>query len=559
MAFLKGLSIAQRLYGVVAVLLVGMVVVAGFVMVDMRNGIVAQHRKQAREMVNASISIIKGYHGRALRGEMAEDAAKREAFAALKSLRYDTVQYVWINSMDGIMLMHPTLEGKALDQVRDARGAPIFTDMIEVLKTRDSSAYDYWWKPSADAEPEQKISAVAVYRPWGMVVGTGMFLTDAEKDFYAGVWRLVGVVAAITAGALLMAVSVTRGIVGTLKRITATTTAIAQGSADVPVPFTDRSDEIGEVARALRTFSDVFAADRRRAEEEHARALAEERRRTTIASLSEAFDHRMSEVVGVLGRAAGAVQTSAQTLSQTANTTTDRSAAVGAAAHQASANVQMVASAAEELHASVGEINRQIEESSRITEQAEHEAATTNSTVAGLSDAAQKIGEVVVLINSIAAQTNLLALNATIEAARAGEAGKGFAVVASEVKNLANQTAKATEEIQGQVQQMQAVTEDSVQAIERIAGTIAQMGDVTRSIAAAVEQQNEATLGIARNVAEAAMGAKQVAGNIEGVRDAARQTSGIAGEALGTAATLSQQADTLRAEVERYIHAVRAA
>ncbi len=559
MAALKNLSIAHRLYGVVAVLLLGMVVVAGFVMVDQRDTIVAQHRKQAREMVNASLSIIKGFHDRALRGEMSEDAARREAFTALKGLRYDKVQYIWINSMDGIMLMHPSLEGKALKDVRDARGAPIFVDMIEVLKTRDSTAYDYWWKPSADAAPEQKISAVAVYRPWGLVVGTGMFLTDAEKDFYAGVWRLVGITAAIAAAALVMAVAVARGIVGTLKQITTTTTAIAQGAADVPVPFTECRDEIGAMARALRTFSDVFAADRRRAEEEHARVLAEEQRHTTIANLSEAFDRRMGEVVGVLGRAAGAVQSSAQTLSRTADTTTDRSAAVGAAAHQASANVQMVATAAEELHASVGEINRQIEESSRITEQAEREAATTTTTVAGLSDAAQKIGEVVVLINSIASQTNLLALNATIEAARAGEAGKGFAVVASEVKNLANQTAKATEEIQAQVQQMQAVTGDSVQAIERIATTIAQMGDVTRSIAAAVEQQNDATLGIARNVAEAATGAKQVAVNIESVRDAARQTSGVAGEALSTAATLTQQADTLRAEVERYIREVRTA
>ena len=228
-----------------------------------------------------------------------------------------------------------------------------------------------------------------------------------------------------------------------------------------------------------------------------------------------------------------------------------------AAAEQASVNVQTVASATEELSASIGEISRQVTESTRIASGAVEEANRTNGTVAGLQEAAQKIGEVVQLINNIASQTNLLALNATIEAARAGDAGKGFAVVASEVKNLANQTAKATEDIQNQVGQMQSVTGHTVEAIRSITGTITRMSEIATAIASAVEEQGAATQEISRNVQEASRGTAEVSGSIQGVVAIARDTGGGAGETLAAANSLGTAAENLSVEVDRFIGTIR--
>jgi methyl-accepting chemotaxis protein len=218
-----------------------------------------------------------------------------------------------------------------------------------------------------------------------------------------------------------------------------------------------------------------------------------------------------------------------------------------------------VASAAEELSASVAEIGRQVESSTQMSGKAVEEAADTDQTVQSLASSAQKIGEVLKLISDIAAQTNLLALNATIEAARAGEAGKGFAVVASEVKSLATQTAKATDEISGQIGTIQSTTTDAVAAIKRIGGTIGEMNKIATTIASAVEEQGAATQEIARNVQEASKGTTEVSSNIAGVSQAAGQTGAAATQVLGAAGDLSTQAETLRNEVDRFLVSIRAA
>ncbi|CAK0740848.1 methyl-accepting chemotaxis protein [Azospirillaceae bacterium] len=264
-------------------------------------------------------------------------------------------------------------------------------------------------------------------------------------------------------------------------------------------------------------------------------------------------------MVSGVATAATQMQSDAQSLTATAEQTNRQSAAVAGAAEQASSNVQTVAAATEELTASVGEIGRQVTESARIAGTAVEEANRTNATVASLADAAQKIGDIVQLINSIASQTNLLALNATIEAARAGDAGKGFAVVASEVKNLASQTAKATEDIQGQVMQMQTVTGTAVDAIKGITGTIRRMSEIATTIATSVEQQGAATHEIARNVEQASQGTREVSGHIGGVTQAAGATGRMACQTLSAAQNLNQQAARLRSEVDGFVSRVRAA
>jgi methyl-accepting chemotaxis protein len=350
------------------------------------------------------------------------------------------------------------------------------------------------------------------------------------------------------------------GVSRPLEGITGAIGAVAGGNLSVDVPGLGRADEIGQLASALETFKQNGQERRRMlAEQERQKAEAEAEKHQVLNRLADQFESGVRGVVSAVSAASSQLQSNAQSLSATADQANRQATAVAAAADQATTNVQTVAAATEELSSSVNEISRQVSESSRIASSAVEEANRTNTTIAGLSEAAQKIGEVVGLINNIASQTNLLALNATIEAARAGEAGKGFAVVASEVKNLANQTAKATEDIQSQVAGMQSVTGNAVEAIKGIGNTIRHMSEITTTIASAVEEQGAATREIARNVQEAATGTRTVSGTIAEVTRAASETGQMADSVLHAASALSSQADTLRREVDGFISRVRSA
>ncbi|WP_291295273.1 methyl-accepting chemotaxis protein [Elioraea sp.] len=279
---------------------------------------------------------------------------------------------------------------------------------------------------------------------------------------------------------------------------------------------------------------------------------------TEQVKLADSFEASVGRVARGVGEGASGMKAAAEVMSEIASDTGKRAAAVAAATDQASSNVQTVAASAEELAASVQEISRQVAESARIASQAAGEARATDSTVAGLSAAAMRIGDVVKLIGDIAGQTNLLALNATIEAARAGEAGKGFAVVASEVKNLAGQTAKATEEIGAQIGAMQQATEQAVSAIRGIGTTISRMNEIAAGIAAAVEEQGAATHEIARGVQQAAAGTNEVSSNIGAVSSSVEQAGDQAAQVLSSAHALTDEATKLTEEVERFLAAIRA-
>jgi len=352
---------------------------------------------------------------------------------------------------------------------------------------------------------------------------------------------------------------VARGITKPIAAMTGAMGALASGDKTVEIPARGQRDEIGSMAKAVEIFKDnMIEADRLREEQEATKQRTEAERRQAMLDLADRFENSVGTVVSGVSSAATELQSTAQSMSATAEQTTRQSRAVAAASEETTQNVQTVASATEELSASIGEITSQVSESTRIVGDAVHQANDTNEKVRGLAEAAQKIGDVVRLINDIAGQTNLLALNATIEAARAGEAGKGFAVVASEVKTLATQTAKATDEIAAQVRQIQEATASSAEAISGITGTINRVSEISTAIASAVEEQGAATQEISRNVQQAAQGTQDVSANIGGVTEAATQTGHAAKQVLESAGELSKNGAVLKTQVQEFLRVVRA-
>ncbi|MBR1126595.1 HAMP domain-containing protein [Bradyrhizobium lablabi] len=351
------------------------------------------------------------------------------------------------------------------------------------------------------------------------------------------------------------------GIARPMMRLNGALGEMAGGNLDVVIPGAGRGDEIGDLAKTVAVIRQN--AEQKAHDEAEARTTQEQiaarQRKADMIRLADQFEGAVGEIVETVSSASSQLEASATTLTATADRAQELTVMVASASEEASTNVQSVASATEQLSSSVNEISRQVQESARMANEAVDQARITNSRVSELSKAAARIGDVVELINTIAAQTNLLALNATIEAARAGEAGRGFAVVASEVKALAEQTSKATGEIGLQITGIQGATEESVGAIKEISATIERLSEIASTIAAAVEEQGAATQEISRNVQQAAHGTQQVSANITDVQRGASETGSASSQVLSAAQLLSGDSTRLKNEVSKFLNSVRAA
>ena len=392
------------------------------------------------------------------------------------------------------------------------------------------------------------------------------FYENAEQGLAAAyssarfsfVVALVGLLAVI-AGSAGLIVMVRRRILNPIAALTGRMSRLAAGEVAEAIPGAARNDEIGAMAAAVQVFKDNKIEADRLATEKEAENDVKMRRARALDDLTRAFEAKVTELVGGLSAASSVMEDTAQSMSATASATNRQAAVVAAASDQTSTNVQTVASATEELTSSISEIARQVATSTEIAARAVDHARRTGDTARSLAEGAQKIGDVVTLIQSITAQTYLLALNATIEAARAGEAGRGFAVVASEVKSLAGQTAKATTEISEQITAIQTASDETVTAIRNVVDVITEIDQIGTAIAAAIEEQGSATKEISRSVQEAARGTQEVNSNISGVQRAADDTGAAATQVLGAAEQLSTQSKDLAGQVNRFLSDVRAA
>ncbi|MFC3229053.1 methyl-accepting chemotaxis protein [Marinibaculum pumilum] len=366
----------------------------------------------------------------------------------------------------------------------------------------------------------------------------------------------------ILSGLAAMAFSLHTVLIGISRPLSAVTAAmgrLAEGDLEVPISGAERANEIGAIARAVQVFKDGLVENRRLVAAQSAEQAEKARRAAAIDALIADFDSNASAALDALGTAAGHLNQTAGQMSKIAQTANLEATTASSAAEQTSANVQTVAAASEEMAASIREIARQVAQSNAIADQAAGEVTATDSIVGEMSEATARITTIVQLIQDIAAQTNLLALNATIEAARAGEAGKGFAVVASEVKGLADQTARATDDIGHQIAAVQAVSGRVVEAIKSIGATIMQMHGIAASIAAAMEQQSASTEEISRNVTEAATGTQGVSDSISRVLGAALEAGEAARAVLDSSTTMSTHSEALQSRVSTFLSGIRAA
>ena len=551
-------SIKLRIYAIIGLSFCGLLGLGSVQVSNLATALREQRQGELSHLVESALSIAKAEYDDAARNKTSDDAARQRAAEQIGRLRYGNGDYFWINDLTPRMVMHPVkpeLNGQDLSDNKDPTGKRLFVEFVDTVKRHGSGFVEYHWpKPGKDA-PQPKLSYVTGFAPWGWVIGSGVYIDDLEAQVWASARNVI--IAVLSVIVLLGAITlvIARRMSSALSSMTSALLALGAGQFDIELPGLDRHDELGEMARSIAQFK-VKAAERAREEaaaEEQRRVHAEQVKATALKEMAETVERETNTAVGEVAHGTARMADYATSMNETARTLGQNSSSVAAAAEEALANAQTVARASSQMAGSISEIATKVSSSRELTRQAVVASTDAQSTIARLSEAAEKVGTVTNLISEIAEQTNLLALNATIEAARAGIAGRGFAVVASEVKSLAEQTAKATGEISQQISEIQQSTQASVQSICAIGEVIRNVEVVSTAIADAIEKQNATTLEISRTVEETSLAAREVAAQIASVSREAAETGRRASEILDGSVSIARNVDVLRTTLVRVI------
>ena len=553
------LRIRGRALMIVAIAVFGLITVATAGLSTLYDNLLQDRQDKTQQLVTVAQGLIAHYESLARSGALKTPEAQKAALAALEALRYGKGDYFWVNDMTPVMVSHPnrSLVGKNLADFKDPTGKHLFMEFVDLVKAHGEGFVPYLWPKPGQEQPVSKISYVKGFEPWGWVVGSGIYIDDVRTIFLHQA-SVIGVIALLVLLlVLVVSVMVANSITRPIDAITVTMRRLAEGDHSVEIPVTDRKDEVGEMAAAVRVFKNNAEERARLADIQVMEAKDKLLRQDRIDALTREFSGSVNKLFSTVSGAVKEVSGATDILSNGVSRTCQDALSVSSAAEQTSANVQTVAAASEEMAATIGEIGRQVADAAAIATEAVGQAGQTTERIRRLNVTVGGIGEVLKLISGIASQTNLLALNATIEAARAGEAGKGFAVVASEVKNLANQTAKATEDISRQISQVQSETATAVSSIAEISRTIGSINEIATSIASAMSQQGAATSDIAQNASSAASGTHEVSQRIGAVSQTARETEGIVERVSVAANRVFSETEQMQTDVQRFLSQVR--
>jgi len=516
------LSIQSKIFIIVGMFGAGLAALVLLASMQIEKSVMTERKVATRQVVEEALGVVKAFAARADSGELTQAQAQAQAVETLRSLRYSGSEYFWINDMTPVMIMHPfkpELEGTDLNGITDPQGDHLFVEFVDTVKATGSGYVAYEWpKPGVEA-PQPKISYVTGYEPWGWVIGSGVYVDDVQKVAAAQALRLImwglGILAVTAAFALVVG----RGISTRVNEVTA---ALTSGNLRTRLPVGRQKTELEKLAAALNGTLDKSAA------------IAEK----VVAAVTD------------LDSAANRLVVSSNSMAADAGETTSRTLEVSSAAQEVSIGIDTVASGTEEMGASIREIAQNAQTVARMAQEAVTAAEHSNRTVAALGASSSEIGEVVKVITQIANQTNLLALNATIEAARAGAAGAGFAVVASEVKDLAQETARATGGIAERVESIQETVAQAAEEIARIGQIIGEISDYQSTIAGAVEEQTATTAEMAASTQRVADGGRNMAMVLDEVGAATRRTSDELAGIRAAAGELAETSARLRNAVE---------